>query len=401
MVELKSNKMRSFLTMLGVIFGVAAVIASVAIGEGAKKEALEQVELMGINNIRVVPAELEGQRLAVARQKNPEGLSRADAEALKKNCPYIEEIAPMLFVGAKPWYNGESLNFSVIAATPEYPAISNFHPSSGRFITERDMNRASRVCVVGAELQEEIFHSESPMGRSLIIGDGIYVIVGVMEDKRLNMDKTTAVSLRNLNRDVYIPLTTGLKRLDNDDDYNEVSELSIMIDNEGNIMSAAGLIGKILDRTHNGVDNYELIIPLDLLRQSQATQKRFNLVLAAIAGISLLVGGIGIMNIMLASVTQRIREIGVRRAIGASRYDVLSQFLIEAVVLSLVGGIIGIALGVFLGYVISLYAEWRTVYSLKAIAVSFLVASLVGIIFGLFPAKKAAELNPIEALRYE
>ena len=400
-VELESNKLRSFLTMLGVIFGVAAVVASVAIGEGAREQALRQVALMGTNNIRLKSTELNGQTLAISKQKNPRGLSLMDCEAIRANCPDLKNLSPSIFLKEKAWLNGQSIKGDITATSPEYTAVTNFHPASGRFFNQEDIDLAARVCVIGAEIKDDYFGGGNPLDQILILSNNAFTIIGVMEDKRLPEAGTGIVSTRNMNRDIYIPYTSALKRLSPPDENNELSEISIQISSQDKVMVSSVLIRSIITRMHNEVDNFELIVPLELLKQSQATQRRFNLVLAAIAGISLLVGGIGIMNIMLASVTQRIQEVGIRRALGATRRDILNQFLIESTVLSLVGGMIGIVSGMILGHVISLYAKWATVYSLKAIVLSFVVAGSVGIIFGIYPARKAANLNPIEALRYE
>ena len=401
LIEIRSNKLRSFLTTLGVVFGVAAVIASVAIGEGAQKQALEQIEMMGTNNIRVRQLELEGQLLAQTKQKNPKGLSGTDIDAIRKNCPYIETVCPVLFIKDKAWVKGDVLNAEIVATTWNYPVVANFYPVIGRFLVPKDLESSERVCVIGAEIREELFSDTTAIGETVRIGNGVYVIIGIMEDRRITEGSSSVISVRNLNRDIYIPFTAALKRHESQNEYGEISELTIRIDARENLLKAASLIEKILLRMHGEIRNFEVIIPMALLQQSQATQKRFNLVLAAVAGISLLVGGIGIMNIMLAGVTQRIQEIGIRRAIGATRADILTQFLIEAVVLSLIGGIMGIISGIALGYIISTYAGWQTIYSIRAILLSFFVAASVGVIFGIFPARKASTLNPIEALRYE
>jgi len=403
-LELRSNKLGSFLTMLGVIFGVAAVIASVAIGEGARQQAMEQVAQLGISNIRVRPLKLEGQELVTAKKQNPDGLALTDLDAITSNCPFIKYTAPVMELSQKPYFEGKLVNASVLAVTPQYQRVMNFYPSRGRFIADMDIESAQRICVIGAEIYQKIFGSKSwkeVEGKWIQISNSMFVVVGVMEDKRLASSKASAVSVRNVNNDVYLPLSVAGKRFESDSGEKNLSELILQTGSRNDVKQAAELIDKVLIRTHGGIKDYEMVIPLDLLRQAQATQKRFNLVLAAIAAISLLVGGIGIMNIMLASVTQRTREIGVRRALGATRRDILAQFLMEAVILSLLGGIIGIIAGMVLGGIISYYAGWNTVFSIKAILLSVIVAAGVGVIAGLIPARRAADLHPIEALRYE
>ncbi len=404
LTEIRSNKLGSFLTMLGVIFGVAAVIASVAIGEGAKQQAMEQVELLGITNIRIQAVELTGHERLTAIQQNPGGLKQLNMKAIEANCPFVKTMAPVKKLKERPIFEGRTINADVLAITPEYSHVMNFFPYRGRFISDLDMATVQQVCVIGAEIHQEVFGSapwERISGQKLQIGDSMYAVIGIMEDKRFADAGASAVSLRNINRDVYVPLSSVGRRFAFDSDHHELSELIIQVTDRGVVTQAANLIENILKRTHGGVSDYEIIIPLDLLRQAQATQRRFNLVLAAIAAISLLVGGIGIMNIMLASVTQRTREIGVRRALGATQNDIMTQFLVEAVMLSLVGGIFGIMAGFTLGAVISYYAGWKTVFSLTAVLMSVIVAGSVGITAGFFPARRAATLNPIEALRYE
>lgn len=403
-LELRSNKLGSFLTMLGVIFGVAAVIASVAIGEGAKQQAMEQVSQLGINNLRISPLELEGQEKVTATQQNPDGLAKTDIDAIAANCPFVQRMAPVMKLKQKPYFQGRLINASVLAVTADYQIVMNFHPTKGRFISDMDNETAQRVCIIGAEIYQEIFGNdpwEKVAGNWIQISDSMFTVAGVMEDKRLASARTSAVNIRNVNRDIYLPLSAAEKRFTTDDNKQELSELIIQIKSRNNVKQAAEMINKVLDRTHSSVVDYEMVIPLDLLRQAQATQRRFNLVLAAIAAISLLVGGIGIMNIMLAGVTQRTREIGIRRALGATRRDILTQFLMEAVILSLLGGIIGIVAGLILGGAISYYAGWSTIFSIKAIVLSVMVSAGVGVVAGLIPARRAAALHPIEALRYE
>jgi len=401
LMELLSNKLRSFLTTLGVVFGVAAVVASVAIGEGAKREAMNQIASMGINNIKIRPVILDGQAAAKAQQKNPKGLNRMDMEAILQNCGYVKSTAPVIVVDCKPWYQGQPITANVIATSSDYKDIHNMWVAQGRYISILDEIQASRVCVLGSEIADKYLSNKNPIQEKIIIGDGLYTVIGIVGDLHGTGMNSKSMEDRDNRKDIYIPFQAALKRFPASDSNNELSEIIVKIDDRNHIMIAASIIEKILLRRHSQIENYELIIPLELLKQSQATQRTFNLVLAAIAGISLLVGGIGIMNIMLASVTQRTREVGIRRALGAKKKDILGQFLIESVVLSLIGGLIGILVGIIMGFIIASYAGWMTVFSMKAILLSVMVSGSVGIIFGLFPARRAANLNPIEALRYE
>lgn len=404
LLEMRNNKLGSFLTMLGVIFGVAAVIASVAIGEGAKQQAMEQVSQLGLTNIRIQAVDLSGHERVTAVQQNPKGLARMDMTAIEANCPFVERMAPVKELVEKPVFEGRTVNAAVIGATPDYATVMNFHSAKGRFLAEMDMETAQPVCVIGAEIHQEIFGSapwQQVAGKWFQIGDSMFSVIGIMEDKRLAEAGTSAISMRNLNRDIYVPLSVVGRRISDTATHHELSELVVQASDRNTVKQAADLIDTILKRMHNNVNDYDMVVPLDLLREAQATQRRFNMVLAAIAAISLLVGGIGIMNIMLAGVTQRTREIGIRRALGATRNDILAQFLLEAVVLSLVGGVFGIVTGFSLGAVISHYAGWKTIFSFGAVVMSVLVAGTVGVAAGFFPARRAAGLNPIEALRYE
>jgi len=290
---------------------------------------------------------------------------------------------------------------SVVGTEPQYPWVMNFHVERGSFICHSDMEDYRRVCVLGSAIKRELFPLEDAVGRRVKIGDSWFAVIGVMEEKGTAGGKAGTISVRNLNRDVYIPLNTALKRFAREPLDSEVSEITVKVGNADGIRETANIITEILKRRHHGVSDYEIIIPEELLKASQRTQRIFNIVMGAIAGISLLVGGIGIMNIMLATILERTREIGVRRAIGAKQRDILGQFLIEAVVLSVSGGLIGILLGFGMTRVIALYAGWTTVVSLGAVILAFGVSASIGMIFGIYPAHKAARLDPIEALRYE
>ena len=399
LMELQSNKLRSFLTMLGVIIGVAAVIASVAIGEGARIEALDQLALMGINTIRITAKKLDGQALVTAQQKNPRGLALDDVEAIRGNCPFVRNAAPVLIREESVRIDGRVCPVQIVATSPEYLTVSNSAVSEGRFLLQSDIDGAARVCVIGPAIRAEF--GKDAIGGTVRIHDGIFRVVGVMEDKTVKAGPSGPLSFRNVNRDLIVPVSAAQKRMSDRDPNHEISEITVMVDSADHLLPAADLIRRILGRMHSGVENYDVIVPLELLKQSQATQRTFNIVLAAIAAISLLVGGIGIMNIMLASVTQRIREIGIRRAVGATRREILGQFLIEAVVMSGVGGVIGILAGILFGFAIARFAGWKMVFSLQAIVIAVTVSAAVGVFFGLYPARRAASLDPIEALRYE
>jgi len=395
------HKLRSFLTTLGVIFGVAAVISMLSIGEGAKRAAVEQIKLLGTNNIRVNHLKLTGEQAEEAEKKLSEGLTYHDGQLIRENLPHVKGIAPVRFVEAAILLGNKESTGRVVGTDESYEWVTNFHPGEGRFITALDVAEAKRVCVIGSEIRSELFGYRNPIGRRIKIGDTWFVVSGVMESKTVKEGKASVIKLRNINKDVYIPITTALKRYTDEDRPNSIEEIAIQVEKEEQVVPTSEVVKRLLARTHNGVTDYEIIIPAELLAQSQKTQRVFNIVMGSIAAISLLVGGIGIMNIMLASVTERTKEIGTRRALGATERDILGQFLNETVMISATGGTIGIILGVAMAKGINLFAGWDTVISLYSVVISFGISALVGIVFGIYPARQAAKMDPIAALRFE
>jgi len=397
---LMSHKLRSFLTMLGVVFGVAAVIAMVSIGEGAKSEAIEAIKLLGANNIRVKPVELHGKNLEGARRKNVRGIEVGDAHAIAELCPGVEAVAGLAEVQEKIRVGARSPEATVMGVEPVYLQVSDARVRDGRFIDEEDIGRGAKVCVLGEELKRELFSFDDALGKMIRVGDLWFTVVGVMERRGKGKEGKTVIEIRSLDRDVYIPMTTAFARFTHGRG-KPLSEMSIKVKEAQYLRSSAALIRRILLRRHKDLEDFEIVVPEELLRQSQQTQHIFNVVMGCIAGISLLVGGIGIMNIMLATVTQRTREIGIRRSLGACERDVLEQFLIECVALSMTGGLIGVLLGLILSRSITSYAGWPTIVSPAIIILAFGVSVMTGIVFGIYPATKAAKLDPVEALRYE
>ncbi len=395
------HKLRSFLTTLGVIFGVAAVISMLSIGEGAKREAIAQIKLLGTNNIRVNHLKLTGEKAEEAEKKLSRGLTYHDGQLIRANLPNVKGVTPLRFVEIEVMMGNKESTGRVVGTDDSYERVTNFHPGEGRFISVLDVQDAKRVCVIGAEVREELFGYRNPIGRRIKIGDTWFTVIGVMEAKTVKEGKASVIKLRNINKDIYIPITTALKRFTDDERPHGVEEIAIQVGNEGQVLTTAEIVKRLLNRTHNQVLDYEIIIPAELLAQSQKTQRVFNIVMGSIAAISLLVGGIGIMNIMLASVTERTKEIGTRRALGATEKDILGQFLNETVMVSVTGGVIGIILGVMMAKAINLFAGWETVISLFSVVISFGISALVGIVFGIYPAQKAAKMDPIAALRFE
>ena len=405
------HKLRSFLTTLGIIFGVAAVISMLAIGEGAKWEALQQIELLGVQNITVrsVKPPQASERAGSGDTSLSYGLTEDDRQHVADTVELVEEIVPIKEVRYPVHYGDQQMDARVVGTTPEYTNIINFHVGQGRFIAKLDNEMAKKICVIGADVKRELFGYEHPIGKLIRIGQQWFEVVGIMEDKALR-GATGMVKVHNLDRDIYIPYETARKRFGDwliivqtgsrEAEMVEVTELIIRIRDTALIPRAAWMVQRILAKNHPRTD-YEVIIPQALLEQRKRTIRTYNNVLVLIGSISLLVGGIGIMNIMLATVTERTREIGVRRAMGARRVDIVQQFLIETVVLSAVGGLVGIVVGVVIARLVEAFAHQKTIITFVAIAISAGISVGVGIVFGLHPAIKAARMDPIEALRYE
>jgi putative ABC transport system permease protein len=416
--ELRSNKLRTFLTMLGIVFGVASVIAMLSIGEGARQETIEQIELLGSNNIIVKEREPAVNRDTDAQSFSP-GLSIKDAVSIKEINPFVKSITPQREASMLVTYKAKIFDATIIGTTPNYTETFNSKLHSGLFFSEEHNNGFSNVCVIGWGIKNKFFKFDNPINKKIKIDDLWFTVIGVM-DAKVNISSTgSGMGIRNFNEDIYIPFNTMMHKMEKYDpdaeeigwwqrnrfglsiDRSSVNQLTIKVTSDEIITEAGDLIARILKRKHYGVKDYDIIIPEQLLAQKQKTQRIFNIVMGAIAGISLLVGGIGIMNIMLANILERTREIGIRRAVGATGKNILNQFMYEAVTISVVGGIIGIVIGFILTSLITTYADWRTIISPIAIILAFFVSVIIGLIFGIYPAKKAATKDPIESLRYE
>ena len=404
LVGLISHKLRTMLTMLGIIFGVAAVIAMLSIGEGAKQESLDQIRQMGINNIIVQHWDKdddEGEG-ASTDQNRSSGLSWDDAASIDKICPIVDYVTPQRELKIKAQTQGNTFRTIAVGTTPDYLTILDAKMGSGVFFSNQDLRDSKRVCVLGADAKRALFFFDDPLGGRVKIRNQWFTVIGVLADKGAAGGKIGGVlEVRNTDEDIYIPLTTLLNRFHWEPGEAELTQITVNIPDSAQLQEAAAIVRTILNRRHRGVEDFKIAIPEELLRQSQKTQQIFNIVMGCIAGISLLVGGIGIMNIMLASVLERTREIGIRRALGARRNDILSQFLVESLLVSLIGGLIGVMLGCAIPEIITLYAGWRTIVQPWTIALALGVSGTIGIGFGIYPARQAALLNPIDALRYE
>jgi putative ABC transport system permease protein len=399
---LLDHKLRLLLTMLGIIFGVAAVITMLSIGEGAKKDALEKYKDLGVNNIIIRDKKLDDKQLEEVRSKFSQGLSMADVNSLKEIVPGVVDVAPQSEKETDANFSDRANKITLIGITPSFKEILNYAVSKGTFINDDSYQRNLKVCVLGNAVAKRLFLIEDPIGKQIKVDDQWLEVCGVLETRSVFTETVGELASRDLNNDVYIPLTTFNKRFSKKNILtSDVSQITVSLKNSDNLGETADIIRSLIDRHHNKNEDFDIIIPYQLLKEEEKERQRYNTLLGSIAAISLLVGGIGIMNIMLATVMERTREIGVRRAIGAKRKNIIQQFLIEAVAISVTGGLIGVVLGVGTSLSISLLSDTKTLLTLYSILIAFLFSVIVGIGFGIFPAQQAAKLDPIESIRYE
>jgi putative ABC transport system permease protein len=438
------NKLRAGLTSLGILFGVASVIAMLAIGRGAEQEILEQMRLLGSNNIVITPLveqkEEEAKDAADAGAKAPKkyspGLTYRDAEAIQRMIPDVETTTGEVVLNTLITREGRRRSGKVVGVDTTYFRLTNLNLVDGTMFSPLQVERGLPVAIIGYGVRTRFFTTEEPIGRPIKVGENWLTVVGVLEDRRVTGEASQRLGIRDPNMDVYVPLHTVLLRYRNraqltqrdieqanraediiivgegqpeeDEETraertnpNQLDRIIVRVKESTKVPATAEVVQRMLARRHNTVVDFEITVPELLLRQEQRTKTIFNIVLGAIASISLIVGGIGIMNIMLASVIERTREIGVRRAMGATQKDVLFQFLSEAVLISVAGGIAGIILGVTLSGAIETFADIKTLVSYFSIVLAFGVSFTVGIVFGIVPAWRAAKADPVVSLRYE
>jgi putative ABC transport system permease protein len=432
------NKLRAGLTSLGILFGVASVIAMLAIGKGAEQEILEQMRLLGANNVVVTPI-IEQKEGKVEKEERKEskrftpGLTFLDAQSIAAVIPEVSATSSAVVVNSVITREGRHRSGKIVGVDSTYFRLMNLHLYEGASFAPAHFARAAPVAIIGQGVKSRFFTTEDPIGRTIKVGSQWLTVVGVLEDRKVSAETAQRLGIRDANMDVYVPLSTMLLRYRNraevtqremelaareftitssdsteDDEtraekrnYHQLDKVIVQVARAAVVPQVADVIRRLLTRRHNEVVDFEITVPELLLKQEQRTKTIFNIVLGAIASISLVVGGIGIMNIMLASILERIREIGVRRAVGATQKDVLAQFLSEAVMISLAGGIAGILTGAMLSFIIERTAGIHTIVSPISVVVAFGVSVAVGLLFGIVPAWRAARQDPVVCLRYE
>ena len=442
-----SNKLKSILTALGIIFGVAAVIAMLAIGKGAKQEIMEQMKMVGVNNILINPVipdkSSSGEEGEKQQKKFSRGLNMLDVEAIKETLPSVKRISPEISFNSTAMLNGVKYTAKLVGVSNDYFHLYNLPLVSGGVFNEYQAQNGIQVCIIGANIRAKFFSKIDPLGQYIKF-NGIWLkVIGVLQKTNVSLTGFEEKGVNVYNDNIYIPIQTMLLRYQNralintkmvseasssvmmfggggggpgmsrvivsssdasadvETNYNQLDRIVVQVEETEQLNPTTEIISRMLARRHSNVKDFEITVPELLLKQQQRTKDIFNIVLGAIASISLIVGGIGIMNIMFASVMERIKEIGTRMAIGAKKMDIVVQFLSEAVLISVSGGFIGIFLGVIMAKLIEQVAGIMTIVSFFSVFIAFGVSAAVGVIFGYSPAKRASERDPIESLRYE
>lgn len=403
------HKLRSLLTMLGMVFGVSSVIAMLAVGEGAGQEAQERIQKLGSRNIILdssKPADEASGGMSQVRM-SIYGLTYDDYQRISETVPYIKKTAPVKLLKKPAQIGGRSMDLRIVGTTPDWFNLVEREVLAGRVITHHDIDSLSRVAVLTEHGARKLLAGTGTIGSNIRIGGALFKVIGIVQSQEI---EGASIQSPDRGSDAYVPLSTVRARFGDIDTIRsagselrekvELHQIIAQTEIKEDVEPAAEALKSMLSQFHD-VQDYQMHVPLELLRQAKATQRTFNIVLGSIAGISLLVGGIGIMNIMLASVTERTREIGIRRAIGARRNKIIRQFLIETVVLSTVGGFIGIIIGILVPSLITHFAGMPTVVTAYSLALALGISMASGIVFGIYPAARASKLDPIIALRHE
>lgn len=408
------HRLRSLLTVLGIVFGVCSVIAMLAVGEGASYDVQEQIRQLGSNNIilRSVKPREEERPSSGSSYVIEYGLTYDDVTRIRESIPGVTVIMPGRLIREQVWNGPKHKDLTMLGTVPWFPEMRNVRIVEGRFFSQQEMDGKKNVCVLTQEASDALFPFAGAVGDNIRIGSDYYKVVGITDTLGQSAPATSGSSGESDGGQpqMFIPLTAAkdrfgevlAKRSSGSREFSriELHEAVVKVENQNEVEEISLIVDDLLKRHHKKGD-YEIVVPLRLLRSAERTKQIFNIVLGAIAAISLVVGGIGIMNIMLASVTERTREIGIRRALGAKKRDIIVQFLIETVILSGAGGIIGVALGIAIPFMITAFADMKTIVTPWAPLVAFSISALVGVIFGIYPALRAANMNPVEALRHE
>ncbi|MCX5771863.1 MAG: ABC transporter permease [Candidatus Hydrogenedentes bacterium] len=415
------HRLRSLLTVLGIVFGVCSVIAMLAVGEGASHEAQEQIRRLGSNNIilkSIKPPDDEGTS-ARRTYSIDYGLTYDDLDEIRATIPGVTVVVPGRIIRQYVWHIARRVDCDIVGTIPWYSEMRKLNVIQGRFFTTEEMNNISNVCVLGESMAAELFPMDPPVGNTVRVGGAYYRVIGVIQAEAATATANPVEPTENGNETsaaagashrMYIPLTAAKHRFGEtlvkrrsgsfEAEKVELHEAIVRVDKQEEVLDIAAIITEILQRERKKKD-FEIVVPLELLRQAERTKQIFNVVLGSIAAISLLVGGIGIMNIMLATVTERTREIGIRRALGARRHDIIIQFLIETVILSCSGGLVGVLLGVAIPFAIARFANMVTIITPWSPFIAFSISAMIGVLFGIYPAFRAANMDPVEALRHE
>jgi putative ABC transport system permease protein len=398
------HKLRTMLTMLGMIFGVGAVVAMLAITAGVEKEMLSYIDLLGVNNIIIEAKEAVDRNELQQRRAISPGLSFRDFRAIKDNVQGLDRLTPRKRIKPMKVLPKTASDPPVlIGVTTAYRDIQSVRIVEGRFFTDEEDARSAPVCVLGESAKVNLLGYEPAVGKYVKVNDTWLQVIGVMAQQAGADTEVEGVEILSRNNLIVAPLNTVMRRFEDQNSYlkDEIDGIYMRVTPGTDSVETANVVSAILAATHKDAGDFNVTVPAGLLEQKKRTSNIFKIVMICIAGISLLVGGIGIMNIMLATVLERTREIGIRRAIGARQADIIRQFLTEAVMISIIGGLVGIAFGVSLSRIIAAAAGWSTVVTFASIAVAFGVSVGIGLLFGIYPAVQAAKLDPIEAIRYE
>jgi len=402
--NLRAQKTRTFLTAIGIVFGVGSVIGMMAIGAGAREESLRFIEQLGVRNILIDSRPAMSQEELQQRRRSSPGLSERDVRILQANIDAVELLSPRRTLHPAAALPKPSRDIpELYGVSPAYSSIHSLQFAEGRFFDQSDEDRSALVCVLGEGAKVNMLGYDPAVGKFVKVNDTWLEVVGVLKEQLMAGSQSSGGTMQDVNNIIYVPANTFQYRYwDRSANMrDDLDGIEMRLRPEADSIEVAKVVTAVLNSTHHDTQDFTVTIPAALLAQQQRTQKIFTYVMVAIAAISLLVGGIGIMNIVLATVLERTREIGIRRSVGARRWDIVRQFMTESVLISAGGGLLGIAFGFFLAWLIARTAEWKTIVTTVSVVVAFGVSVAVGVLFGVYPAVKASRINPIEALRYE